>query len=292
MSITTRAQAMKLDHILLATDLSLPSLWSLPYVSAIAREYGSTVYIGHVLPPTIFTAARPQSFDVIEQECRAHAQEKLDRYSAKVKEPSLGVRTLLAEGDVGIIIPHWVTQHHLDLIAVGTSGRSGARKLFLGSTAEEIIRAADCPVLTVGRPFSGHRSVAFRCILCAIDFSEDALLAASYALSLAIHQNARLILLTVIDKQGEQESKLSREQRLNELVANNAKTVCELEILVARGGATRKTLEIASEHSADLIALGVRGAGGFARAASHFGSTAHDIIVGSSCPVLTVRAAK
>ena len=226
------------------------------------------------------------------KECREHAQEKLDRYSTQIKGPSVEVQTLLAEGDVGIVIPEWIRQHHLDLIAVGTTGRSGVRKLFLGSTAEEIIRTADCPVLTVGRAFSGHRSVAFRCVLCAIDFSEDSLLAASYALSLAVHHDARLILLTVIDRKAEHESKSSFAQRLNELISNETKPACELEILVASGNPAKRILEISNEHFVDLIALGVRGAGGLARAASHFGSTAHDIIVGSSCPVLTVRASK
>ena len=286
------AKAIKFSHILVATDLSRPSLWSLPYVSAIARQYASTIYIGHVLPMGVFTAARPQSFDVIEKECREHAQEKLDRYSTQIKEPGLEVQTLLAEGDVGIVIPDWIKQHHLDLIAVGTTGRSGVRKLVLGSAAEEIIRTADCPVLTVGRAFSGHRSVAFRRILCAIDFSEDSLLAASYALSLAVHHGARLILLTVIDEKAENESKSSFAQRLNELISNKSKPACELEILVASGNPAKRILDISNEHFVDLIALGVRGAGGLARAASHFGSTAHDIIVGSSCPVITARASK
>jgi nucleotide-binding universal stress UspA family protein len=131
MSITARANAINFTNILVATDLSRASLWSVPYVSAIARQYGSNIYIGHVLPLAIYTAARPQSFDAIEKECREHAQEKLDRYSAQIKEQRVGVQTLLAEGDVGIVIPDWVKQHHLDLVAVGTTGRSGVRKLWL-----------------------------------------------------------------------------------------------------------------------------------------------------------------
>ena len=292
MSITARANAINFTNILVATDLSRASLWSVPYVSAIARQYGSNIYIGHVLPLAIYTAARPQSFDVIEKECREHAQEKLDRYSAQIKEQRVGVQTLLTEGDVGIVIPDWVKQHHLDLVAVGTTGRSGVRKLFLGSTAEEIIRSADCPVLTVGRAPSRQRSVGLRCILCATDFSEDSLLAACYALSLALRHGARLILLTVIDEKPGQESKSSLGHRLSDLISNKSKPVPELEVLVASGDPAKKILEIASEHSVDIIALGVRGAGGFARAASHFGSTAHDIVVGSSCPVLTVHVSK
>jgi len=292
MSITARAKAIKLNHILVATDLSRASLWSLPYVSAIAGEYDSTIYIGHVIPLWVYTAARPQSFDIIEKECREHAQAELDRFSAEIKSQNINVQTLLSEGDVGIVIPDWCKQHDIDLIAVGTTGRSGVRKLFLGSVAEEIIRAAERPVLTVGRASSRRRSGPSRSILCATDFSKDSLLCASYALSMASHCRARLIVLTVIDEREEPESRASVVERLRALISNNSTLTSELEFLVASGNPAKKILEIAREHSADLITVGVRGAGGFARAASHFGSTAHDIIVGSSCPVLTVRASK
>lgn len=290
MSATASLTAIKLKHILVATDLSPASLWSLPYVTAIARQYDATVYMAHVIPLGTYVAARPQSFDAIEEECRKTAQEKLDTFSAGVRKHGIQVQTLLTEGDVGVVLPDWIKKHDIDLVAVGTTGRSGVRKLVLGSIAEEIIREADCPVLTVGPASSDGSPVTLRSILYATDFSADSLQAAMYALSIAVHHDARLIVLHVRDEPGVEESKASLARRLHDLIPKDSNLAAKPEVLVAEGRPTKKILEIASEHSVDLIVIGVRGGGEFPRAASHFGSTAHDIIVRASCPVLTVRA--
>lgn len=279
-----------LKNILVATDLSPASLWSLPYVVAIAHQYGSTIYLANVIPLGVYVAARPGSFDAIEVECLDYAQEKLDRFSARIRAQGIPVQTLLSEGDVGLVIPGWIKQHEIDVLAVGTTGRRGLRKLFLGSTAEELIREAPCPVLTVGPALSGETPASLRTILYATDFSADSFHAAAYVLSMARHHRARLILLHVTDEHGTQIPKQSSIQRLHDLVPDSPDLAIESEVLIAEGRPATKILEVASEHSVDLITIGVRGAGGLARAASHFGSTAHDVIVGASCPVLTVRA--
>ena len=76
---------------------------------------------------------------------------------------------MLEEGDIGVILPRWIKKNHIDLVAVGTTGRSGVRKLALGSIAEEIVRDAECPVLTVGQAAASTAGtkVALRGILYA-----------------------------------------------------------------------------------------------------------------------------
>jgi len=70
MAITAKAEAVRIERILVATDLSMASLWSLPYVTEIAKKYGSTVFVAHAIPLGTYVVARPQSFDAIEEECR------------------------------------------------------------------------------------------------------------------------------------------------------------------------------------------------------------------------------
>lgn len=289
MASTAKAAAVKLERILVATDLSPASLWSLPYVTDIARKYGSTVFVAHAIPFGTYLIARPQTFDAIEEECRRGAQKKLDTYSAELKEQGLPAQTLLAEGDIGVVLPEWIKKNHIDLVAVGTTGKTGVRKFALGSIAEEIVLDAECPVLTVGEAAASApgTKVALRGILYATDFSADSLRAGVYAISLAKHHGARLILLYVSK---ENEVRLSRAALVDRLLAIiPSGSNINAEALIAEGKPATKILEIAAEHSVDLIAIGVRGAGAFPRAASHFGSTAHDIIVGASCPVLTAR---
>jgi nucleotide-binding universal stress UspA family protein len=128
-----------------------------------------------------------------------------------------------------------------------------------------------------------------RNILYASDFSADSLQAAAYATSLAVHHKARLILLHVRIEQDSKSSKPSLAERLEKLMPGEANLNAGAEVLIADGKPGTKILEIAGEHSVDLIVIRVRGSG-WSPAMSHLGSTAHDIIVGASCPVLTVRA--
>jgi nucleotide-binding universal stress UspA family protein len=289
MAVTAKATAVKLKRILVATDLSPASLWSLPYVIDIAKKYGSTVFVAHAIPFGTYLVARPQTFTAIEEECRLGAQKKLDTYSAGIKEQGIPAQTLLAEGDIGIVLPEWIRKNHIDLVAVGTTGRTGVRKFALGSIAEEIVLDTECPVLTVGQSAASipGTTVAFRGILYATDFSADSLRAGAYAISLAKHHKARLILLYVSNENEVKVSRAALADRLQELMPRGSKI--RTESIIAEGKPAAKILEIATEHSVDLIAMGVRGAGAFPRTASHFGSTAHDIIVGASCPVFTVR---
>ncbi len=290
MCAVASSTVITLKNILIATDLSPASLRSLPYVVSIARQYNSTLYLANVIPLSVYGLARPESFDTVEAECHDYAQEKLDRCSAGIRAQGIPAQVLLTEGDVALVIPDWIKRQEIDLLAVGTTGRGGVRKLFLGSTAEELVREVSCPVLTVGPALSGEAPARLRSILFATDFSAESFAAGRYACSMACHYAARLILLHVTDEHATQVSKRSLMRRLHNLIPEGLNLPSDAEELVAQGRPGGKILEVANQHCVDLIAIGVRGAGGLARAASHFGSTAHDVIVGATCPVLVVRA--
>ena len=90
------------------------------------------------------------------------------------------------EGGVWLVLKSVIDEKKIDLLVLGTRGRTGIGKFFLGSVAEEIVRQAHCPVLTVGphSPSEPPREGRFRQILYATDFSEESLAAAPYAISL------------------------------------------------------------------------------------------------------------
>lgn len=89
----------------------------------------------------------------------------------------------------------------IDLIVLGTHGRTGWGKVLLGSVAESIFRKAPCPVVTVGPHCSADpkRSVEFHQIVFATNFSPESLVAAPYAVSLAQENQAKLTLLHVVE---------------------------------------------------------------------------------------------
>lgn len=290
MATKTSAPPISFRQMMVATDLSPASIRSLPYVVAIARRFGSTVFVAHVVPLEIYGAARPQSMEAVTKETQAGAQEKLAEIVGKLRAQRVEARTLLGEGDVGVVLSEWIHEHHFNLIAMGTTGRSGVRKLVLGSMAEEMIRDAECPVLTVGPEISSEAPAGLETILYATDFSRDSAHAALYARSLVERSASRLIVLHVRVAGEEQESERALRQRLSELVGSRADHPALSEVVVAEGKPADKILEIANQHAADLIVIGVRGAGAMPRLASHFGSTAHDIVLRARCPVLTIRA--
>jgi nucleotide-binding universal stress UspA family protein len=289
MATNTSAPPISFRQIMIATDLSPASIRSLPYVVAIAQRFGSTVFVAHVIPLAIYGVARPQSLDAATKEAQAGAQENLTEIVRKLRTQGVEARTLLGEGDVGVILSEWIHEYHFELLAMGTTGRSGVRKLVLGSMAEEMIRDAECPVLTVGPEISSEAPAGFETILYATDFSPDSTHAALYARSLAERSALRLIVLHVRVAGEEQGSERALRKRMSEFAESRADHPALSEVVVAEGKPAEKILEIANQHAADLIVIGVRGAGATPRLASHFGSTAHDIVLRARCPVLTVR---
>ena len=93
-----------------------------------------------------------------------------------------------------------IKEKHIDLIVMGTHGRTGADKFFMGSVAEEIFRRSPVPVLTIGPDVrsSVHTGGRFHRVLFPTDFTDASLGAAPYAISLAQENNARLVLLHVM----------------------------------------------------------------------------------------------
>ncbi len=288
MSPVVSSTAITLKNILVATDLSPASLRSLPYVVELARQYGSNVYLGHVIPMEIYGVARPDSLANVEAECFDYAQFELGKLSTAVGTKGISAQVLLTAGDAGVVIPEWVSEHKVDLLVVGTTGRSGLSKLLLGSIAEELIREALSPVLVVGPKVPNEAPPRARNILWATDFSPSALHAGQYACSMACHDAARVITVHVTDAAAGPASHQSLQEKLRDSIPEDLALSIASEQLVAQGRPAAKILEIADQHAVDLIVIGAHGAGGLGRAASHFGSTAHDVIVGAHCPVLVV----
>ena len=142
------SKRIALKNILFATDFSPYSNAALPYALAIARQYGAKLFGAHVVPSEDYLFTAPESWP-------AHIQreEQLEQeVAARLEEQLRGVQheVLFGVGDVWKVLARLISEHDIDLIVVGTHGRTGARKLLMGSVAEKIFRQAACPVLSVG----------------------------------------------------------------------------------------------------------------------------------------------
>ena len=289
-----------LKNVLYLTDFSEPSQAALPFAVAMAREFGAKIHALHVLipEPYVYPYATPATIGMAIQAQEEAAEAEMQRVAAELGKLPHEVVMMRAAG-VWPALEQVIADCQADLIVLGTHGRTGAQKLFMGSVAEEIFRRSPVPVLTIGPWASGgtHNGANFRRVLFATDFSPEAAAAAPYAISLAEEHQARLILLNVIhervpdaDRGRVQMSVAHVLYELHEIVPENAELWCRPEAAVEYGEPAACILEAAKKRDADLIVLGVRGAEGRLGAATHLErAVAHKVVAHATCPVLTVR---
>jgi nucleotide-binding universal stress UspA family protein len=302
--------AVAIKNILFATDFSEVSEAALPYVTALSLRYGSTVHVAHVLPEATFVRPSPIDpalFGSIYEQAHSGAQEKIQRLSDRLR--GFPHETYIRHGKVCDVLSEIIRDQQIDLLVGGTHGRTGLGKLVMGSVAEEIFRQSACPVLTVGPRVASSGKVRegrhdheipptqikFRQILYATDFKPESAETVSYAVSQAREFQARLTLLHVIEDYGDHLHERpgpidTALRKLEELVPSEADLRYKPEFVVEFGVPSELILQTASETDTDLIVLGVRPTAGHVGAATHLGgSTAHKVVVGANCPVLTVR---
>ncbi len=293
--VQTQAR-IEIKNVLFPTDFSQAGDAAIPFASEIVRRFGAKLHVLHVRPPVVNPMTEPATWPVLENAARAEAEAQRQAMAAAF--PGLKPEVMIAEGNFWQNLKTAIDTTKIDLIVLGTRGRSGAAKFFLGSKAEEIFREAPCAVLTVGPNVRAlpPRGGEFTEILYATDFSPVSAGAAAQAISLAQEFQARLTLLHVIaeEKPGDlvhaPELLGTARRLLRKLVPPEADMWCEPNFAVERGAVAEKILQVASERNADLIVLGVRRPSGFPGAATHLPmATAHKIVTHAACPVLTVR---
>lgn len=293
-----------IDRILCPVDLSAFSLHALRHALALAEWYRAPITIFHaysvpraLLPPLL--AADPPLPPLIRAE---EVAEEIRRFCGAAINGHEHVEILARDGTAVEKILELAEELPADLLVLGTHGRSGFERLFLGSVTEKVLRTTTVPVMTIPPPTEAG-STSYKTILCPLDFSPASMHACQYALSLAQEADARLILLNVIEsvlgtgggaengemRVSEYEEYLAEDAmaRLKTVVPDQARLWSVPEERVARGRAYREILTVARDESVDLIVMGVHGRNPLNRLV--FGSTTHHVIREARCPVLTIR---
>jgi universal stress protein A len=155
-----------MKHILVATDFSEAAAAALREGAKLAALSAARLTLLH----TIFAEKIAETLfglDALELLARAadqtgyedsgdglarlaeKAQQKLKEAVAALSQPSLNVETAVTEGRPSSEIAAYASAHDVDLIVMGTHGRSALGKAFLGSVADHVIRIAECPVMVV-----------------------------------------------------------------------------------------------------------------------------------------------
>jgi nucleotide-binding universal stress UspA family protein len=284
-------------NILFATDFSPAATNAIPFVKAIAGRYEAHIWAFHVRPPAVNPMTAPNTWavdlEIAKAEDEEHRRELLNAF------PGPNTTALIGEGGIQSCLQKAIKENNIDLVVLGTHGRTGAAKLLLGSIAEEIFRSVECPVLTVGplANFCHDRSGKFHQVLFATNFSSDSREAAACAVSLALESEARLTIMHVIPEQqagdlvSPSDVSDSVKELLRDTVPIEARGWCNVEYLVKCGKAAEQVLETAQHKHSDLIIIGVKKETGVPGASTHLPiSMAHKVVSRATCPVLTVRS--
>jgi nucleotide-binding universal stress UspA family protein len=295
-------------NILFATDFSTTSEAALPYATSICRHFGSTLHAVHVLSDAnilMMTGGVDYvGIGTIYEEAHTEAKEKLDQIVARSEDiPS---HIYIRHGQVWANLAGIVEENNVGLIVVGTHGRTGLGKLLLGSVAEDILRHAPCPVLTIGPKVTGraklralrNRDLApaeleVHQVVYATDFGPGSDAHAALAAVLAEEFRARLTLIHVIENYQELHSRPGPIEKglrqLRELIPESAGLYHAPETLLEFGDPAERILRDAADRGADLLVLGAHPARARSSATHLPWSTAHQVIADATCPVLTVR---
>lgn len=143
----------RLRRILHPSDFSRASSAAFTRALAMATSDRAQLLLVHVLAPPVPIAGEgyisPKVYDDLEASSRKYGQKRLNALQAKARKAGVKAVTLLLDGVAHEQITRVAKSKKADLIVIGTHGRTGLAKFFLGSVASRVVASARCPVLTV-----------------------------------------------------------------------------------------------------------------------------------------------
>ena len=300
-------------NILFPTDFTARARSALKYAAALARSGG-----GRVVLLSVQSAAVPANLLTLPEHV---FEEQQNRWLLDVRSEvrnlladplfdGLEVEPVIVEGEPAAEIAKAVRDYEGDLVTVVTHGRRGLARALLGSTAEEIIAEAPCPVLTIRPPqhdfveHKGTRSeVRLNRVLLCTNFRPSSAAATQVATQLAHQTGAELHAVYVIGDYLEQISMVFPEGGLSALSKLRAYVQEHMEQFahsdagrpkthIAEGRPYAEIVRLAAEIDADLIVIGTSVHASIFGGAPALGSEIERVVRNAPCPVLCVPSAR
>jgi nucleotide-binding universal stress UspA family protein len=299
---------LKIDRVLVPTDFSDCSAQALCHGIRFAREHAAELHLLHAI--VLFEEDLVNMDDVVPDTSRlreALTEVARNRMGALVRNHGLPdlVCTQVQRRGISAAPPiiNYAREADIDLIVMGTHGRRGLRKMFLGSVAAEVVRASPCSVLTVRGKGTRTGVHQLRRILVPVDFSEQGKDALRVAANLARTYQADVQLLHVLGDILHPAFYNMGAIRLSDLqpeVMGKAKSELEKYLIgvtetadssvtchVLEGHSAREIVRFSRDQHCDLIVMATHGH----TDKRHFliGGTAEKVISGAECPVLSIN---
>ena len=297
---------VRIKSIICTTDFSDLANHAVPYGIALAQEFGAKLYLCHVIELTS-TGMYGEAVVAFEKQQSRMTNYAYEQLKLLIGDAPVDWEPLITTGHVADKISRLAEEKDVDLAISANRGRSGLKRLILGSVTERLMRTLPCPLLIVRCPkqdlvASAKQEIRFKKVLVGCDFSPDSDLAFQYGISLAQEFQSDLHLAHVIEPPvykdllklatgtGEEAQQDLREQlskRLTEMVPEEAYNWCTPKTALLAGQPNEELSKYAVVQDVDLIVLGIRGRS--LVETLFVGSTTARVVRRSSCPVLSVR---
>jgi nucleotide-binding universal stress UspA family protein len=294
---------MQLKLILCPIDFSEFSTRAHQYVLSLAEYYQAKLVALRIVElwkyPFADYAAYEGDFANFSRAPKGGGEVRLREFVRKHTDNKIHPQLVVDQGNASDLILSFAQAQNMELIVMGTHGRRGFDRLVLGSVTDRVMRKASCPGLAISKPPHASRAAGpdgrhvhhISRILYCTDFSANSEPALNYAISATAEYDAELTLLHVLEElptPGQtQEAVATAARQLDKLITAEQRKAIKIKTAVRVGKPYEEIVQHTLETHADLVAMGVRGAG--ALDAAVFGSTTYRVIQLGPCPVLAVH---
>jgi len=287
-----------IKKILCPVDFFPASDAAVTYAADLAGNYEAAVHLLHVITPmAVGMYEYPIDTSEIMKSWEERAAEEMAKLVKRVKEAGMEAESEIRFGDAYDEIKQAIETLKPDIIVMGTHGRRGVQRWFLGSTTERLLRHSPVPLVTISSNGEKPAVPRFKRILVTTDFSDGTADALAYAFSLAQENESQITLLHVVhdvaaDVSGKYRESLMEgvRKQLDDLVPAEAKDWCDIKTRVETGAPYRIILRILEDEKIDLLVMNIHGKGMLDRAL--LGSTAERVVRMAPCPVMAIPPMK
>lgn len=243
-------------QILVPTDFSEFATAALQCAARLAEKFGaslSVIFADEFIPPIDFIEAPSSFYMETLPETKRAIEERLYSYLKENVPAEVSCRGRVVVGAPAPTILSIAAEDKADLIVMGTHGRSGWRRLLLGSVTESVLRHSAIPVLTIRG--GAKLPAAIEKIVCPVNQSPIAHEAVDYAVSWAAALSAELVFVQVIE--GTARRYLSRDA-LRAWVPENVMEHYTYITLEKSDYTSEQIISLAHEARADLVVIGAQ----------------------------------
>ena len=283
--------------IVVGYDESLPSKAALQEVSSRVKRQGGMIVLVHAVyfdqeEFAVLPSQMEKRFEIGTHVCLTAKKGAQDEFGLNGS-----IESIICEGEPPAVVVDTAQGKKADLIALGTYGRKGLKRLLMGSVTSQVILNSPCDVLVVKKPGEKGDGV-YGSLLVPFDGSDTSKKALVRACELSKSDGSEVSVLYVIPRYEEmmdffktdsiKKSLYQEAERIIEGAKKIATTQgTQIKAVVQEGHVGDKIVEIANKFKNDLIVMGTHGWRGMNKAI--MGSTAERIIAYASCPILIVK---